>query len=118
MKKIIALCIVVVIMISLVPISASAVTPRAYSILPGLTFNGTTATCSLTVYANANDSIDAVIKLWQGSTCLKTWTEEDIQSMIFVDTATVSRYVTYKLTVDVSINGIAQPQHSVTRTNN
>lgn len=118
MKKTLIIAVVVILVISMVPLQAFAATPKTTGILPGLTFNGTTATCSLMVSAEAGDEISAVITLKRGSTNVKTWTASGVRTLSFADTVSVSRNTTYTLTADVSINGIAQPQGTVTRTNN
>lgn len=118
MKKTIALATVVILLISTLPLSAFAVTPRAPSIYPTLTFNGTTATCGLIVTAEDTDRITATVKLYRGSSVVATWTPSAIGSMAFYDYVTVSRNTTYTLTAQVYINGVAQAPASTTRTNN
>lgn len=106
------------VLVMLLGITAQASGPmKAPVTKPTLTFNGTTATC--TVYVRGNSTTDTVAvtaKLWMGSTCLRTWTASGKNSVKISETATVSRGKTYKLTVDYTINGITQPQKSVTRT--
>lgn len=118
MKKRIICFTLVLLLIAVIPLSANAVTPRAPAILPGLSFSGTTATCSLFVSANSNDNIHAVIKLWQGSRSLVTWNVSGREYLDFVNTYSVNRNTTYKLTADVTINGESYPQVSVSRTCN
>lgn len=118
MKKRIACFALAILLVAVIPLSAKAVTPRAPGILPGLSFSGTTATCSLFVSANANDNIHAVIKLWQGSRSIVTWNASGTEYLDFVNTYGVSRNTTYKLTADVTINGTSYPQVSVSRTCN
>lgn len=117
MKKHIFAFFLALVFASAIPLSAQAVTPRAPAIQPGLSFNGTTATCSLFVSANSNDNITAVVKLWHGSRTLTTWNIRGQESINFIDTYSVSRNTTYKLTADVTINGTTYPQVSVSRTN-
>lgn len=117
MKKAIISLALVVVLVLMIPLSVNAAMPKATAIVPGLSFNGTTAICTLTVSADATDSIYATIKLWNGSTCLKTWYRSATEVLTFRDTASVSINGTYTLTADVSINGSAQPQASVTRSN-
>lgn len=118
MKKTIALVTVVILLISALPLSAFAVTPRAPSIYPTLTFSGTTATCGLIVTAEDTDRITATVTLCRGSSVVATWTPSAVGSMAFYDYATVSRNATYTLTAQVYINGVAQAPASTTRTNN
>lgn len=104
MKKITwALLFLIVLMI---PISAQAATPRVPKVLPGITFNGTTATCTTTVFGdNVDDSISLTAKLWKGSECIATWIDSGSGYLNFSRTMTVENGYMYKLTADVSING-------------
>lgn len=105
-----ALLLAIVLVLS-IPMTAYAATPRMLSIMPELTFDGTTANCSVAVIGNnTSEDIDVVIKLWRGTTCLKTWTASGDGYVFWDDTATVSKNMTYKLTVDVTINGLSKPQ--------
>ena len=118
MKKRLLAFFLAIVLISVIPVSVQAITPRAPAILPGLSFSGTTATCSLFVSANSNDNITAVVKLWHGSRSLATWNVSGQESLNFINTYPVSRNATYKLTADVTINGTTHPQVSVSKTNN
>lgn len=117
MKKMLAL-ITVILLVSSLPLSAFAATPRTPAIYPTLTFNGTTATCGLVVTAENTDRITATVTLYKGSSVVARWTPSAVGTMGFYDYATVSRNTTYTLTAQVYINGVAQPPVSTTRTNN
>ena len=94
-----------------IPMTAYEATPRFLNIMPELTFDGTTANCSVAVVASTtSDDIYATIKLWHGTTCLETWTASGDGYVFWDDTATVTKNQTYKLTVDVTINGVSKPQ--------
>ena len=113
-KRVLALTLVLAFVLGLTVQAAPLRAPRLYM---NLTFSGTTATCSASVRAdNATDTISMTVKLWQGATCLKTWTASGTGSASLSKTATVTRGKTYKLTVNATINGVAKPQQSVTRT--
>lgn len=113
-KRVLALTLVLALGLGFTVQAAPLRAPRLY---PNLTFSGTTATCTASVRAdNATDTISMTVKLWQGATCLKTWTASGTGSASLSKTTTVTRGKTYKLTVDATINGVAQPQQSVTRT--
>ena len=87
---------------------------RAAAVVPRISFNGTTASCTVFVAADRpTDDIEAVIKLWQGSKCIETWETSSVGDLAFSGTATVSRGKTYQLTVDVTLEGKAQPRFSV-----
>lgn len=118
MRKV-ALILAFVMLLS-IPVSAqAAVTPRIYTAVPGLWFEGTTANCSLTVSGNnTSDSITAIVKLWQGDTCLALWVPRAEGYMFFSDTWSVTAGEEYVLTADITINGVKQPSLSVSGTCN
>ena len=79
------------------------------AVVPRISFNGTTASCTVFVAADRpTDDIEAVIKLWQGSKCIETWEASSVGDLAFSGTATVSRGKTYQLTVDVTLEGTAK----------
>lgn len=97
------------------PLSAMAVTPRAIDIVPSITIDGTKAICS--VYAQGDTAyqyLEATIKLWRGPSCIATWNEENYGYIDFSVTKNISWGFTYKLTVDLTVDGVAQPQVYVT----
>ena len=113
-KRVLALTLVLALVLGFTVQAAPLRAPRLY---PNLTFSGTTATCTESVRAdNATDAVSMTVKLWQGASCLKTWTASGTGSASLSKTATVTKGKTYKLTVDAKINGVAQPQQSITRT--
>lgn len=115
MKKV-ALILAIVLVIS-TPLSVQAAEPRILSIYPGISFNGTTAECSLAVTGDyTTDDIDVVIKLWRGIFCIKTWRVSDEGYLFWSDTVSVTKGKTYDLTVDVTYNGVSKPRVSVSGT--
>lgn len=114
-RRIIALGVVFLLLTSL-PIYAMAYSSRTLAIMPGLNFEGTTAKCSLSVSGySSTDSIEAVIKLWDGNNCLETWTKSGTGFLMFNDTHRVNRNREYTLTVDVEINDISKPTVSISK---
>ena len=98
-------------------ISAQAVQIRAVQLQPTLSFSGTKATCKTVVVAdNDADRISITVRLWDGAKIHSQWSTSGRGSINFRQTATVTRGKTYKLTVNATINGVAQPQQSITRT--
>ena len=96
------------------PITANAAAPRSVFIKPGISFNGNTANCTVSVTGNTmSDDIEVVVKLWQGNSCLVTWNTSGIGYVNFSKSRTVSDGVVYTLTADVTINGIKQPIASI-----
>ena len=99
------------------PITANAATPRIVGIVPSISFSGNIANCSVSITADSfNDDIDAIVKLWNGSSCIATWTTTGNGFVNFSETKNISKGKTYKLTVDVTINDVAKPTVSVTGT--
>lgn len=114
-KRVLPLFLVVVMLLS---ISAQAGIARSPAVQPKLTLNGTSATCSVMAMADhATDEVSVVMKLWQGSTCLETWTDSGDGYVYMSESATVSTGSTYRLTVTVSINGVARPTVSTSASN-
>ena len=92
----------------LIPVSAQAASPRTSRVYPSLSFDSTTATCSVYISGNkTTDSIALTAKLWQGSKCITTWHASGTGDLNFSKTKTVSSGSSYKLTADVTINGNA-----------
>lgn len=86
--------------------TAYAATRRVAQVVPSISFDGTTAVCSVFVVADrSSDSIKATIKLWQGTQCIKTWEDSSTGDLDFSGEVKVSRGKTYKLTVDTNISG-------------
>ena len=103
LKRILSIVLVLVLVLT-IPITAYA-TARTCYIYPYLSFNSKTATCKVNVTGYAStDDIDIVVKLWKGSSCLKTWTAEGTGYIFFKETYTVTRSGEYTLTADVTIN--------------
>ena len=97
-KRIIPLVLLLAMLLSL---PAYAASPRVMTILPAISFDGTTANCRVSVSADrSTDQISAVIQLWNGSTRIARWTDSGTGYLLFSNSATVSKGKTYELTVD------------------
>lgn len=104
MKKI-ALLLAIILVVA-TPIQVHAATPRASVIIPGLTFTGTTANCSVRISGDAlTDTIEATIKLRSTSSIVQTWYISGSGYIIWNDSAPVVQGRYYMLTVDVTVNG-------------
>lgn len=100
-KRIIPLVLLLAMLLSL---PAYAASPRVMTILPAISFDGTTANCRVSVSADRlTDQISAVIQLWNGSTRIARWTDSGTGYLLFSNSATVSKGKTYELTVDVKM---------------
>ena len=94
--------------------TAYAASTRAATVTPNISFHGTTANCSVFIVADKpTDDIDAVIKLWQGGQCIKTWEKSSTSYLVFSGEVAVTKGKTYELKVDVSISGKELPRFSV-----
>lgn len=114
MKKF-AFLLAIIIFVSL-PINVSAET-RALGINPHLLFNGTTATCEVTVIGNnMSEYIEVSMKLMHGTTCIDSWSTSGYGYVYTEEFATVTKGETYELVVAVSVNGEAHTPVSVTNT--
>lgn len=115
-KRVFIPLILLVVMLLTVLVQAA---PRILSINPSISFEGTTAECSVSVVADKmTDSIMATLILWDGSKVVDSWTASGTGYLLFSDSAQVTKGKTYKLTVDVVIKGIAKPRVSVEGTCN
>lgn len=109
------ICILAAAFLLLLTTTAGAVELRALRPSHSLSFSGTTATCAVNIFADSDsDKISATVKLWDGGTCLKTWTDSDTGVLSFSETH--SRNITagksYQMTVDYTIAGKSYPQLS------
>lgn len=83
-RKIVVLMAVLALVLAL---PAYAVSTRAARALPSLTFDGTTATCTVKITGSRpSDEITATIELTQGSKTIETWTESGTGVLEFEDT--------------------------------
>lgn len=103
-----SLILVVAMLFSILALPAAAAEPRAVTIVPDLSFDGTTANCVVHIMGNStNEEMDATIRLYRGSTLIATWYAEGNGYIFFEKTKTVTKGYTYKLTVDLTIDGEA-----------
>ena len=106
MKKL-AILLAIIFVIS-APLSVSAAT-YALTIKPVLSFNGTTATCEVTVVGNTmSDHIEVEMKLMHGTACLATWSAEGYGFVNLERYANVTKGQTYTLVVAVTMNGVSK----------
>lgn len=112
MKKI---ALLMALLLFVLPVTANAATPRLVGIKPGIEFNGTTANCTVSITGDSmKDDIEAVIKLWQGDSCIATWNASGTGYVFFSKSKTVTKGREYTLTVDATINGVTQATLSYT----
>lgn len=100
-----------------IPLSVSAVEPRALDIEPILRFNGTTANCEVIVVGNnMSESIEVTMELMRGTYCVDRWTSSGYGYIHMNETATVTSGRTYQLVVYVTFRGEALSPVSVSGT--
>lgn len=116
--KSISLLLAVVIVLT-IPITATAASPDdlvpyALYVRPALSFDGTTAKCSATVvFENTSDTGSIILRLWQGNSCIATWSKSGTGYLHISRSKAVTSGLQYKLTADVTINGISRPTVSI-----
>ena len=104
MKKAAALTILFVFLLS--SITAYAAEPRAVTVRPSLSFNGTTALCEVTV-TSYGKSIDLTLSLWQGENLIEQWTASGTSLVSISESCSVAKGKSYRLTVSGTVNGEA-----------
>lgn len=111
-KRTIALVLVLILSLSLV--TSAAATTYAATFSPTLSFSGTTAYCTISVDPdNSDDDVSVTMKLWDGSTCIRTWIVSNKGFTAFSRSATVESGKYYTLSVDVTINDYTFQRRSV-----
>lgn len=81
-----------------------------------LTFDGTTAICEAICTGNSStDQVKATIELYQGNTYLASWSNEETYFVAVSGQRGVTRGKSYTLKLTYTINGVAQPEQSVTK---
>lgn len=97
--------IVALISLLLLAVPAQATT-RAIGALPLISFNGNTATCSVTIVSHSpKDKVVAEIELWQGENFVTSWEDSSTVTLWFEETAQVTSGKAYMLKVTYTING-------------
>lgn len=117
MRKAILVLLVVAMMVGILAVPAMAAEPKMTTAVANLNISGTTATCSLRTSADySSDSLKAIIKLYRGSTCIATWSTSGNGYIYFSKTKTITKGYTYKMTVDLTVNGVDFPVADVYKT--
>lgn len=108
-----AFVLAVVLLVTTLSVPALAAQPRAITVVPSITVNGTSAKCDVTCSANyITDELVAIIRLYRGSTLIATWREQGEGYIIFSETKSVTSGYKYTLTVDLTVNGNPCPTAS------
>ncbi len=97
--------------------TAYAASPRVAQVVPEISFDGTTAICTVFIASEQpGDDIETVIKLWQGNRCIETWEPSSVGILTFSGKAKVAKGKSYQLTVDVTLAGKKLPRFSINGT--
>ena len=104
MKKIVATILLIALLVVPTAICANA---RAIPMITlDISFATTAIVSTVDIQASAvNDEISAVIKLYQGNSCIATWNASDVGYLNFRSVKVVDKGYTYTLTVDATIDG-------------
>ena len=113
-KRIVSVFLVAAILSALVA-TAAAAQSRAADYTPSLTFDGTTANCTISIMA-IGKPITATLELWQGSTRVAKWSDSATSRLIIDEDCTVTKGQTYTLKVSGTINGVSFTGTPVTGT--
>jgi hypothetical protein len=109
-----ACLLVAVVLILTIP--AYAEQTRGISVNTDLSFSNYVAACSVDIYAESlTDSISVTMELWRGGTKISDWSTTGTWHVTMSETANVTRYRTYTLVVNYSINGVAKTPVSIDR---
>ena len=85
------------------------------TINPNLTFNGTTAHCSVSVF-DYGKNIDITLELWQGNTLIHSWPANRTSYVIIDEYSLVTSGCTYTLLVTGTIDDVYINCTPVTKT--
>ncbi len=89
---------------------------NALSIEPYLGFNGTTATCEVTVAGDKTTThIEVAMKLMRGTTCVASWSDAGYGYVYIKEYASVTRG-TYDLVIEVAVDGVEKDPVSFRKT--
>ena len=98
-KRVAALTVIVVFLLT---VTATAMISRAVSVVPTLSYNGTTAVCQVFAVGNTEDEIIyAAVKLMHGNEVVESWYPSATGILDFTETVDVTYGETYTLTVRV-----------------
>lgn len=102
-KRIITLILFFTLVLSM---SVSAIEPRMLSVTPSLTFDGTTATCMVSVIDTGKE-IEVTLELWCGNDFIDSWSDSGKSRVIISEECKVTKGNTYTLKVSGKVDGKA-----------
>ena len=102
-----------VVLMGVLFVQAMAMEPLSASATPELSFDGTTAICSVTCRGeNSRDDLDVTLTLYQGRNEVCSWSDSGTDRVSVSGECRVVSGKSYKLTVEYSVNGKAKTQES------
>ncbi len=107
MKKI-ALMLTVLIMFSF-SVAAFALETRSPSTDYGMYFSGSTVNCFAETVGDSDEDISITMKLYENGSRIRTWSDADTTYLYVSGSAPANKGDVYKLTVQVTIDGVQQP---------
>lgn len=116
MRRVAAL--LVLILTLTMSMNVNATSTRSVDTQLYINYNGTTAVCNVDIYGtNSSQHLEATIKFWHKNRCLQTWVVSGYGVLFFTETAEISvaKGSTYRLSVDLAIDGDMQPTVSTSR---
>ena len=111
-RRVISLAALLLLLVSMSVNMAMAATEAVHG-RPDLTINGTTANCYVKLTGNSDDELSVTLTLWCGESIVDTWSDSGTGSVTIDEDCTVVRGNTYRLVMIYRINGVLQPQVSV-----
>lgn len=105
MRKRFVYLLVAVLLLLTMCIPAQAAEPRALTVKPVLSFNSTTATCTVTII-DAGKYINATLELWNGTILVDSWSGTGTSAVTITGSCTVTKGVTYSLRVRGTSGGV------------
>ena len=103
-KRFITISLVIVLLISLCT-SVYAVESRTQQVFPSLSFSGTTANCSVSVYGDSK--IEVTLELKNGTKLVDSWSDSETNYVMLSGSHKVVSGQTYTLVASGTINGRA-----------
>lgn len=113
MKKRIML--LTVALIFLFVLNASGIESRVSTVTPRLTFEGTTAKCSVAI-VDSGKEIDATMSLWRGNAKVGSWSGTGQSFLSLSEECTVAKGKEYTLKVSGTIGGVSFQSTPITKT--
>ncbi len=110
-----AVILLAIVLLVSAPLTAFAAT-NAATIKSKLDFNGTTATCEVTITEDKFPAyIEVTMKLMRGTTCVDSWSKTGNYYVHIKEYTSVTRG-TYDLVIEVTVNGVEEEPVSIRNT--